>query len=325
MAERLKRLIPEAFIAIGHGQMPESTLSQVMQDFNDGLINVLVSTSIIESGLDIPNANTLIVDRADQFGLAQLYQLRGRVGRGTARGYAYFFHPGRGKTTEDALRRLEVIAEQSYLGAGYSVAMQDLELRGAGDLLGKKQHGHIAAIGFHLYTQLLSTAVKRLRATGDETDLPPLDIPEVQEPLGVSIELPLPSSIPEEYIPDRDLRLQLYRRMAGLRTLQELDGIMDEMADRFGSPPSELENLLFQIRAKILAAQARVDSISTENGQILLRIPAEFIPPESAWRGYEFRISKRGIWLRRDEDADWQEKLIGLLQRMVSFQPPAQD
>lgn len=314
IAERLKTIIPEAQIAIGHGQMPESELSKVMQDFNEGKINVLVSTSIIESGLDIPNANTLIVDRADQFGLAQLYQLRGRVGRGTARGYAYFFHPSRGKTTEDALRRLEVIAEQSYLGAGYSIAMQDLELRGAGDLLGKKQHGHIAAIGFHLYTQLLSSSVKRLRAVSDDEDLPTIDFPEMHEPLAVSIDLPLPSAIPEEYIPDRDLRLQIYRRLAGLRTLDEVDGIIEEMDDRFGTPPSELENLIYQIRTKILASQARVESISSENGQILIRLPTESLKKEFALTNQGVRISKRGIWLRKDTHEGWQFQLLQILK-----------
>ena len=161
---KLSNLIPEASMAIGHGQMSERQLEEVMLRFVDGEIDVLLSTTIIESGLDIPNANTLIVDRADQFGLAQLYQLRGRVGRGARRAYAYFFHPPWRRLTADAKTRLETIASQTDLGAGYSIAMRDLEIRGAGDLLGARQSGHISAVGFDLYTRLLSQAVKRRRA-----------------------------------------------------------------------------------------------------------------------------------------------------------------
>jgi len=163
MRNHLEKLVPEARITIAHGQMAEHELSERMRQFTAGEVDVLLSTSIIESGLDIPNANTLIVDRADTFGLAQLYQLRGRVGRGAQRAYTYFFRHNKRPPTLEGRARLETIAENTQLGAGYSIAMRDLEIRGTGDILGTRQHGHIAAVGFHLYTRLLSDAVHRLR------------------------------------------------------------------------------------------------------------------------------------------------------------------
>src|SRR5678810_344287 len=163
MKMHLSQLVPEARVDVGHGQMPEQQLSAVMHRFNAGDTDVLLSTTIIESGLDIPNANTLIVDRADTFGLAQLYQLRGRVGRGASRAYSYFFRHKKLSPTLEGQQRLEVIAENTQLGAGYSIAMRDLEIRGAGDLLGTRQHGHIQAVGLHLYTRLLADAVWQIR------------------------------------------------------------------------------------------------------------------------------------------------------------------
>ena len=161
MESHLLKLVPEARVGIGHGQMPEKELSEVMHKFTDGEIDVLLCTSIIESGLDIPNANTLIVDRADMFGLAQLYQLRGRVGRAAQRAYAYFFRHRRKPPTQEGLERLEVISENTQLGSGYSIAMRDLEMRGAGEFLGTRQHGYIASIGFHLYTPLTGSSSTR--------------------------------------------------------------------------------------------------------------------------------------------------------------------
>jgi transcription-repair coupling factor (superfamily II helicase) len=197
--DKLEALLPEARIRIGHGQMREHELEQTMEKFVRGEVDVLLCTSIIESGLDIPNANTLIVDRADTFGLAQLYQLRGRVGRGPVRAYAYFFTDRRHRPTPEAYQRLETLAEQTELGAGYAIAMRDLEIRGAGEILGTRQSGHIAAIGFHLYTRLLAQAVRRLRAERD-------GIPPEMEGLPPSVDLPLAAALPEDYVPDRDLR-----------------------------------------------------------------------------------------------------------------------
>ena len=308
---RLDHLVPEARLAVAHGQMPERELANVMERFYAGEIDVLLSTSIIESGLDIPNANTLIVDRADTFGLAQLYQLRGRVGRGASRAYAYFFRHPRFRPTEESLQRLETIAEHTQLGAGYSIAMRDLELRGAGDLLGTRQHGQIAAIGFHLYTRLLAQAVRRLKA-GDAGAEPPsaADLPPV------TIELPLPSAIPVDYIPSRDLRLQLYRRLAQVNSEEELGKIAAEFDDRFGPAPQEVRNLLYQLRVKVLAGRAGADGVTVENGQILVALPASLSEAELPDLGSDVRRSKRGLWLSRAGSPDWQTRVLDLLKAL---------
>jgi transcription-repair coupling factor (superfamily II helicase) len=298
--------------------MDERELASVMERFTSGEIDILVSTSIIESGLDIPNANTLIVDRADMFGLAQLYQLRGRVGRGASQGYAYFFRHAQQRTTVEALERLEIIAANPQLGAGYNIAMRDLEMRGAGDILGTRQHGHITAIGFHLYTRLLATAVNRLKRTLTPK-IPMVDLPLAVELLPAAIDLPLPSAIPPEYLPDRDLRLQLYRRMAEVRSMEGIESLAKELTDRFGSPPPEVENLLYQLRVRILAALAGIDAISTENGQILLQLPLEEDGASLPNLGRDVRRSKRGLWLSRLEDEDWTERLLEILVTLRDF------
>ncbi|UCF60747.1 MAG: transcription-repair coupling factor [Anaerolineaceae bacterium] len=315
---RLSRLIPEALIIVAHGQMPEKELSVTMERFANGEIDVLVCTSIIESGLDIPNANTLIVDRADRFGLAQLYQLRGRVGRGATQAYAYFFRHPRYRATEEALYRLETIAEHSQLGAGYAIAMRDLEIRGAGDILGTRQHGHISAVGFHLYTRLLARAVRRLK---DEykLDAPePPSFPHLVELLPVTIELPLPSAIPSDYIPERELRLQLYRRMAEVRSLEGIGALAEELIDRFGPLPIEVENLLYQLRVRLHAVAAGVESISMENGQLLLHLPREKIDLNVLNLGDDLRLSKRGLWLARSGSQEWTSRLVEVLISLAS-------
>ncbi|MGH2619209.1 MAG: transcription-repair coupling factor [Anaerolineales bacterium] len=312
---RLARLLPEVRVEMAHGQMPEQQLANVMSAFTAGEVDMLLSTSIVESGLDIPNANTLIIDRSDQFGLAQLYQLRGRVGRGAVRAYAYFFyHPGF-KSTPESIKRLEIIGQHTQLGAGYSIALRDLEMRGAGDLLGVRQHGHIAAIGFHFYTQLLAEAVRRLRGRAEGIDIPVAGLPPQ-----VSIELPLASALTVEYVPDRRLRLQLYRRLAGLRSLEAVDQLRAELSDRFGPPPLEAENLLYQLRVKILAAQSRVSAVSSENGRILLQLAPGVESPEPLLLGEDIRASKRGLWLTA---VDWQARLLKLLQEIGELAIPA--
>jgi len=315
-SQRLQRLVPEAVLAIAHGQMRERELAAVMERFARGEIDVLVSTSIIESGLDIPNANTLIVDRADTFGLSQLYQLRGRVGRGTARGFAYLFRHPKFRAKQDALQRLEVIAEHTQLGSGYAIAMHDLEMRGAGDILGTRQHGHIAAIGFHLYTRLLSQAIRRIKPEYDQAlavEAPDLGAAEF---LPVNIDLPLSSTIPAEYVADRDLRLQLYRRMAGIRTERDLEVLMLELGDRFGPPPVEVENLAFQLRIKMLAAKADISSIAVENGQILLQRSGPIHEGDVPELGDDVRLSKRGIWISRRGQSEWPTRLMAVLERL---------
>ncbi len=210
---RLRELVPEARIAQAHGQMPEHQLEQVMLDFWERTFDVLVCTTIVESGLDVPNANTLIIERADLLGLSQLHQLRGRVGRGGERAYGYFFYPPEKPLTETAHDRLATIAQHSDLGAGMAVAMKDLEIRGAGNLLGGEQSGHIADVGFDLYVRLVGEAVAEFR--GDTT---------VEEP-EVRIELPVDAHLPHEYVPSERLRLEMYKRLAEVRTSEQVDEV----------------------------------------------------------------------------------------------------
>ncbi len=265
VTENLRELIPEAEIAIGHGQMPEERLEQVMADFSAGKIDVLVCTTIIESGLDMPNANTLIVNKADKFGLTQLYQLRGRVGRGANLAYAYFLYDKGQRLSPIAHERLRTIYEATELGAGFGIAMKDLEIRGAGTLLGHRQSGHITAIGFSLYTRLLAEAVEEQKAILAGKPKPP---PRVPQP---AIDLPLDAFIPESYVPDVDTRLELYRALGNADAADKLDDFRKEYADRFGSPPPEVENLLYAVKIKGLAAKAGIESVTTEEGLIILR------------------------------------------------------
>jgi transcription-repair coupling factor (superfamily II helicase) len=272
MQNRLAALIPEARITVAHGQMAERDLEKRMLQFSAGEIDILLTTTIIESGLDIPNANTLIIDRADAFGLAQLYQLRGRVGRAAQRAYAYFFRHANNNPSEEGRQRLETIAENTQHGAGFSVAMRDLEIRGAGDLLGMRQHGLIAAVGFHLYTRLLTKAVDQMRKHGTlATDSAATQI-VLYHPI-ISVDLPLEVGIPADYVPDKSMRLRLYRRLADLHDLTEIDALEEEFSDRFGKAPEQVLNLLFQLKVKVLAETAGLISISGESGRLTLRFP----------------------------------------------------
>lgn len=314
-ARQLRDLVPEARIAIAHGQMDERELESVMNAFAQGEFDVLLCTTIIESGMDIPNTNTLIVDRADWFGLAQLYQLRGRVGRGAVRAFAYFFHPAWNKLTEEAAQRLQTIKEYNDLGAGFHIAMRDLEIRGAGDILGARQSGHIAAVGFHLYTQLLSQAVKRLRAKqpAATTSI------EATGPT-VTIDLPLQAFIPTDYIPDTALRLQVYRRLANLQELQAIDEVAQELADRFGPVPDAVTGLLYQLKIKLLAERAGATAVGNENGQIYIRLPYLAEVDRDALRRYlgpDVRVSRTAVWLGDAPDPTrWRTRLTEILESL---------
>ncbi|MGD1120166.1 MAG: transcription-repair coupling factor [Dehalococcoidales bacterium] len=265
VAENLRELVPEAEIAIGHGQMPEDELEKVMTSFSQGKLDILVCTTIIESGLDMPNANTMIVNKADKFGLTQLYQLRGRVGRGANLAYAYFLYDGGKRLTEIAHKRLRTIYEATELGAGFGIAMKDLEIRGAGTLLGHRQSGHITAVGFSLYTRLLAEAVEEQKAllAGKEKPAPKLPQP--------TVDLPLDAFIPASYVSDVDTRLELYRILGAPDAAEKMDDILKEYTDRFGNPPPEVANLLYAVRIKGLAARAGIESISTEEDYIIIR------------------------------------------------------
>jgi transcription-repair coupling factor (superfamily II helicase) len=325
MEVHLNQLVPEAMVDIGHGQMPEGQLSDVMHRFNNGETDVLLSTTIVESGLDIPNANTLIVDRADTFGLAQLYQLRGRVGRGAVRAYSYFFRHRKLSPTIDGQQRLEVIAENTQLGAGYSIAMRDLEIRGAGELLGTRQSGHIQAVGFHLYTRLLADAVRRIRIAGLKVqgkspndqlaNIPSFNLQPVSMP--VNVDLPLAVGIPTGYIPDQDLRLRLYRRIADLRDETEIDALASEFKDRFGELPEMVDNLFYQMRVKLRAEKAGLAVINWEGGQIVLRYPTSSNgaePKRMADLGPGIRGGKSSYWCSFGEN--WKARLLETLRML---------
>ena len=253
-AVRLRRLVPEATIRVGHGQMRERDLEQLMLDFYHRRFQVLVCTTIIESGIDVPTANTILIDRADRFGLAQLHQLRGRVGRSHHRAFAYLLAPPATALPEDARKRLEAIESLEDLGAGFTLATQDLEIRGAGELLGEEQSGQIQEIGIGLYLELLERAVSALR----EGREPVLDQPLAS---GCEVDLQLPALLPEDYIPDVHLRLQLYKRMAGATDTDRLDDLEAELIDRFGPLPPPSKTLLVVHRLRQRAAATRHPSI----------------------------------------------------------------
>ncbi|NMC53866.1 MAG: transcription-repair coupling factor [Chloroflexi bacterium] len=320
METHLHHLVPEARVGVAHGQMPEEQLAKVMDQFSQGEVDVLLCTSIIESGLDIPNANTLILDRADTFGLAQLYQLRGRVGRGAQRAYAYFFRHRKKMPTEEGLERLEIIAENSQLGAGYSIAMRDLEMRGAGELLGSRQHGYIAAVGFHLYTRLLAQAVQELKKVGG-MEMPGVEATMLRgAPIPVNVELPFSVGIPVEYVPDQNMRLKIYRRLADMQNEVELAALEEEFADRFGPLPESVANLVFQMRVKLLGERIGLASVMVESGQIVMRYPP--LPKGVASRDLPAipggaRAGKNAYWLPVDLDGDWQSRLMETLDTIA--------
>lgn len=247
MQRELQELVPEARIGVAHGQMPERELEQVMLDFQKQRFNVLLCTTIIESGIDIPNANTIIMNRADKFGLAQLHQLRGRVGRSHHRSYAYLVVPDKRSITADAQRRLEAIASMDELGAGFTLATHDLEIRGAGELLGEDQSGQMAEVGFSLYTELLERAVRSIKAG----HLPDVDVG--QERRGADVELNVPALIPEDYLPDVHTRLTLYKRISSAPEKEDLRDLQVEMIDRFGLLPDPAKYLFATAELKVAA------------------------------------------------------------------------
>ncbi|MGW6454723.1 transcription-repair coupling factor [Streptomyces sp. NPDC055078] len=260
-AARLRHIVPEARIATAHGQMSENLLEQVVVDFWEKKYDVLVSTTIVESGIDISNANTLIVERGDNFGLSQLHQLRGRVGRGRERGYAYFLYPPEKPLTETAHERLATIAQHTEMGAGMYVAMKDLEIRGAGNLLGGEQSGHIAGVGFDLYVRMVGEAVADYRAAidGGVQEAPPLE---------VKIELPVDAHVPHDYAPGERLRLQVYRSIASVNTEDDIKAVREELVDRYGKLPEPVENLLLVAGLRMLARACGVSEIVLQGSNI---------------------------------------------------------
>ena len=252
-ATKIRELVPEARVAVAHGQMGEHQLEQVMLDFWEKRFDVLVCTTIVESGIDVSNANTMIIERSDTLGLSQLHQLRGRVGRSRERAYAYFLYPTEMPLTETAHERLATLAQHSDLGGGMAIAMKDLEIRGAGNLLGGEQSGHIADVGFDLYVRLVGEAVRDFRDDGGA--------PEVLEE--VRIELPVEAHLPHDYIPSERLRLEMYKRLAEVRTDADVDEIIAELGDRYGEPPEEVTALLLVARFRVRVRAAGIREVTT--------------------------------------------------------------
>lgn len=263
MAGKLKRIVPEIALGVAHGQMDETELEDVMISFMQREIDMLVCTTIIESGLDISSANTILINRADRFGLAQIYQLRGRVGRSEEQAYAYLFIPPDSVMTRDAQKRLKVLMEHSDLGSGFQIAMSDLKIRGGGTILGASQSGHVAAVGYDMFLKLMETSVAELKG---ETKIPPLE-PEIN--------LPLSAFMPESYIPDIDQRLAAYRRLTNLTQPSEIVDFKVEMEDRFGPPPTEVANLLMKIMLRVLAIRSGVKRLDINNRHLLLHFSKE--------------------------------------------------
>ncbi|MFE5791032.1 transcription-repair coupling factor [Streptomyces sp. NPDC056503] len=277
-AARLREIVPEARIATAHGQMSESALEQVVVDFWEKKFDVLVSTTIVESGIDISNANTLIVERGDNFGLSQLHQLRGRVGRGRERGYAYFLYPPEKPLTETAHERLATIAQHTEMGAGMYVAMKDLEIRGAGNLLGGEQSGHIAGVGFDLYVRMVGEAVADYRAQMEGGA-------EEEAPLEVKIELPVDAHVPHDYAPGERLRLQAYRAIASANSEEDVKAVREELTDRYGKLPEPVENLLLVAGLRMLARACGV-------GEIVLQGPNIRFAPVELRESQELRLKR---------------------------------
>jgi transcription-repair coupling factor (superfamily II helicase) len=306
--EQIEHIVPEANVITAHGQMSSRQLENVMTAFERGEYDILISTSIIESGIDMPRVNTLIVDRADWFGVSQLYQLRGRVGRSAQQAYAYFFHAP-ASLTEEARQRLETLAENTQLGAGFQIAIRDLEIRGSGDILSMRQSGHIDSVGLHLYTEMLQQAIK------DQKGDPTLENAPASSRERIVIDLPLPAYIPTDWIPEMSLRLQLYRRIGNLRKPDEIETIKKELIDRFGQLPNAVEGLLYQIEVKLRAQEINATHVIMPRGHILIKLPYLASIDREALAlelGDNVDVTRTDIQILAEADI-WQWRLIDIL------------
>jgi len=322
IAEYLSDLVPNAQIGIAHGQMTEKELEKVMISFSEGLIDVLVCTTIIESGLDIPNANTLIINRADTFGLAQLYQLRGRIGRSSKRGYSYLLIPRRQSISETAEKRLKAMLSATELGSGFKIAMKDLEIRGAGNILGSEQSGHIHTVGYDLYTRLLSAAVEDLRKEqSNEGNSQEISYKQSQQ---ISVDLGIPASIPKEYIEDLTIRLNFYQSLTHIRNKEQINDFEKELKDRFGNFPIEVENLIFILKLKIETGLTGAQSITKNGKQILIQFPYGLSNMKSILNrtiGESWEIGNQQIRCQIDDlGENWETQLLESMTKLVSLQ-----
>jgi len=310
-AHRLRELVPKARFVVGHGQLEERTLERVMVEFADAEHDVLVCTTIIESGLDIPNVNTIVIDRAGHLGLAQLYQLRGRVGRSAEKAYAYLLYQKHESLTEQARQRLQAVFEASELGAGFKIAMHDLEIRGAGNILGAEQHGHVAAVGFELYAQLLEEAVNEQRGT-----VPAAPAAEIV------VDLSLSTSIPDDYVPSRARKLETYRRIAELRELADLTALREELRDRYGPPPEPMRNLLYGVEVKLRALRARAIEVRARGPELRVVLSRDITQGERTALVRAFPRLQHGQRQLRlsvvDVRGDWRDALTRLLDGLAA-------
>ncbi|MET1232974.1 MAG: transcription-repair coupling factor [Candidatus Limnocylindrales bacterium] len=330
-AEQLRRLLPDARIVVGHGQMAEGVLERVMLAFAAGEYDVLVCTTIIESGLDIPNANTIVIDRADALGLAQLYQLRGRVGRSSRRAYAYLLYRRRGQLSDVARKRLQAIFNASELGAGFQIALSDLEIRGAGNLLGAEQHGNIAAVGFELFTRLLAEAVEARKA--ELEDRPPV----IARPSAV-IDLPVDAYLPDAYVAEESQKLELYRRLARAATEASVATVATDLLDRYGPAPAPVQRLLEVARLRLSAETAGLTSVAREEGQLVLRFregwsrttTAQALAPHNAGDpvrslagGITYASNQVRLRMPRDPDLAWRVTRL-VVERLAAAASPTE-
>jgi transcription-repair coupling factor (superfamily II helicase) len=327
--------------------MPEGELERSMMAFAQAEMDVLVCTTIIESGLDISNVNTLIVNRADSFGLAQLYQLRGRVGRGAKRAYAYLLIPPARALTETAEKRLKTMLAATELGAGFRIAMADLEIRGAGNILGSQQSGHIHAVGFDLYAKMLADATEQVRAqmagengTGEASDGETSggkregegepgnagSMARGDEPTGpISVDLGIPASIPDGYIADLPTRIDLYRRLVEATSSDEVDLVTGELRDRFGPAPWQVQNLLFTVRVRVAAAGAGIVAVTRSDDMLVLRLASETggaKTPLQSHLGSDAEVGNTQIRLLLDDDdeeEDWEVRLMRVIEGIAQF------
>ena len=321
VASKLQKLVPEANVQIGHGQMAEDELEKVMASFDRHEFDVLLCTTIIESGVDLPNANTLIVDRADMFGLSQLYQIRGRIGRGANRAYAYLMVPRAKALTEQAEQRLNTILAATELGAGYQIALRDLEIRGIGNLLGAEQSGQISAIGFDLYTKLLADAVKQLKSNANSDE--PIE-PEAPEFSTVRVDIGIDARIPDSYIEDLAQRLSIYQRLARMESGKEIDDIDEEIRDRFGPMPPHVMLLMKTTRMRVMAEAVGVELISAKEFRAVMSLKqptggARELLQKQLGIGVDVGHMQIRVDIDRD-DPEWIDELMAVMDQIKMFQ-----
>ena len=311
-ANHIKKIIPESRVCVAHSRLDEKELERVMDQFISGEKNVLISTTIIEAGIDIPNANTIIINRPELLGLAQLYQLRGRVGRGDRNGYAYLLVQINKILSESAEKRLLAMKSYQELGSGFRIAMKDLEIRGAGNILGSEQSGHMHSIGFDLYTQLLQESIDELNDNDQPKDYHFVQIADIK------VTISLDAHIPIDYIPELSERLMFYKRLSTLSDEEEILIIQNEMSDRFGELPQSIFNIFYVLRVKIMASRIGVKSIVSEYGSIVIRFKYSI---NSYGAILEDSLGHLGVIrrnsIRVNESTGWQKNLMDVLKTVL--------